>query len=137
MSRILVIDDDIANCRTMALHLGGAGHDVRVAHTFEGGLAAARAAAPQLVILDIRMPGRSGLEGLPQLKREFPDTRVIMITAFDDRDTRRQAMERGADDYIAKPVDLNELDAVVTKAVAASRRSPARRRGEKLRGEDG
>ncbi|OGA54481.1 MAG: hypothetical protein A3G24_01440 [Betaproteobacteria bacterium RIFCSPLOWO2_12_FULL_62_13] len=82
MSRILVVDDDIASCRTMALHLGGEGHEVRVAHTFEDGLAAARAAAPQLVILDIRIPGKGGLEGLRDLKREFPNTPVIMITAF-------------------------------------------------------
>lgn len=116
MSRILVVVDDLASCRTMALHLGGEGHEVRVPHTFEDGLAAARADAPQLVILDIRMRGGSGLEGLPQLKRELPGTRVIMITAFDDRDTRLQAMERGADDCIAKPVDLNALDAAVAKA---------------------
>jgi DNA-binding response OmpR family regulator len=116
VSRILVIDDDVASCRTIALHLGRDGHEVRVAHRFEDGLAAARADAPQLIILDIRMPGGSGLEGLPQLKREFPGARIIMITAFDDRDTRLQAMERGADDYIAKPVDLNALDAAVAKA---------------------
>lgn len=116
MSRILIIDDDLASCRTLELLLGGQGHEARIAHTFEDGLAAARADSPQLVILDLRMPGTSGLEGLPQLKREFPEMPVIMITAYHDRETVQQARRLGAADCLAKPLDINELDDAMARS---------------------
>ena len=120
MSRLLIIDDDAASCRTLQLHFRSQGHEVHVAHNLEEGLAAARADTPDVIILDIRMPGRSGLDGLPDFKHDFPDTPVIMITAFHDMDTTVQAMKRGADDYIDKPIDINELDAAVAKSLARS-----------------
>ena len=61
------------------------------------------------------MPGRSGLEGLPELKKKFPALKVIMITAFHDMESTIEAMQKGADDYIHKPIDIDELDASVTK----------------------
>jgi DNA-binding NtrC family response regulator len=120
MSRLLIIDDDVASCRTLQLHFRSQEHEVQVAHNLEQGLAAARAVTPDVIILDIRMPGRSGLEGLPEFKEALPDTPVIMITAFHDMDTTVQAMKRGADDYIDKPIDINELDAAVAKSLARS-----------------
>jgi len=121
MSRLLIIDDDVASCRTLQLHFRSQGHEVQVAHNLDEGLAAARAVTPDAIILDIRMPGRSGLEGLPEFKEAHPDTPVIMITAFHDMDTTVQAMKRGADDYIDKPIDINELDAAVAKSLARSK----------------
>jgi DNA-binding NtrC family response regulator len=121
MSRLLIIDDDAASCRTLQLHFRSQGHEVQVAHNLEDGLAAARAETPEVIILDIRMPGRSGLEGLPEFKQDLPDTPVIMITAFHDMDTTVQAMKRGADDYIDKPVDIDELDSAVAKSLARSK----------------
>lgn len=118
MSRILIIDDDVASCRTLDLHLRGQGHQAHLAHTFEDGIEAARAQSPQLVILDHRMPGTSGLEGLPRLKREFPDTPVIMITAYHDRATVQQALRDGAARCLAKPLDINELDAALAGVLA-------------------
>lgn len=123
MSRILIIDDDLASCRTLELLLGGQGHEARIAHTFEDALAVARADPPQLVILDLRMPGTSGLEGLPRLKHEFPETPVIMITAYHDRATVLAAGRAGADDCLAKPLDINELDDALSRALARSRPS--------------
>ncbi|MFQ5936918.1 MAG: sigma-54-dependent transcriptional regulator [Acidiferrobacterales bacterium] len=117
MSRLLIIDDDIASCRTLELHFRSQGHEVRVAHSVDDGLAAARTVVPDLIILDIRMPGRGGLDGLPEFKEMGPDSRVIMITAFHDMDSTIEAMKRGADDYIHKPIDINELDAAVGKAL--------------------
>jgi len=123
MANILIIDDDVASCRTLELHFRRYGHILALAHTFESGLAAAELRLPDLVVLDIRMPGGSGLDGLPRLKQRLPDTPVIMITAFHDMDTTIEAMKRGADDYIDKPIDLDELDAAVTKALARTHRS--------------
>ena len=86
MSRVLVVDDDQASARTLQLHLRAEGHDTVIAHDAEAGLAAATELAPELVILDIRMPGRSGLEVLPEFKALQPAPHVIMITAFHDMD---------------------------------------------------
>ncbi len=114
MSKILVIDDDVASCRTLQVHLRSQGYDVSLAHSVDEGLVAAQN-APNLIILDIRMPGRSGLEGLPEFKQLLPDCRVIMITAFHDMESTIEAMQNGADDYIHKPIDIDELDTAITK----------------------
>lgn len=118
MSKILIVDDDIASCRTIQLHLGAQGHEVHIAHSAEEGTKAASCARPDLIILDIRMPGMSGLDVLPTWKQDFPDTHVIMITAFHDMESTIQAMQRGADDYIQKPIDIGELDTAVARALA-------------------
>jgi len=117
MSTILIIDDDIASCRMLQMHFRSQGHKVALAHSVDDGLGQDDALAPEVIILDIRMPGRSGLEGLPDIKEKFPDSRIIMITAFHDMNTTIQAMKDGADDYIHKPIDLSELDNAVAKAL--------------------
>ncbi|NOX91295.1 MAG: sigma-54-dependent Fis family transcriptional regulator, partial [Gammaproteobacteria bacterium] len=112
---ILIVDDDIASCRTLQLHLSSLGYDVNIAHSVDQGMAAAYKQYPDLVILDIRMPGKSGLEGLPEFKQAFPNTHVIMITAFHDMDSTIEAMQRGAEDYIHKPIDIEELDSAAAR----------------------
>ncbi len=120
MSKILIVDDDVAGCRTLELHLKGQGHLVASAHGVDQGLDLARTFAPQVVVLDIRMPGRSGLDGLPDFKREFPRARIIMITAFHDMESTIEAMQKGAEDYIHKPIDIDELDAAVDKILRST-----------------
>ena len=119
MTGVLVVDDDKASARTLQLHLRAQGYETAVAHDAETGLGAARDLQPELVILDIRMPGRSGLEILPELKALDPSPHVIMITAFHDMDTTIEAMQQGAEDYIHKPVDVDELDAAVERILNA------------------
>ncbi len=117
-NKILVVDDDVANCRTLQLHLRSQGYDVSVAHSVDASMSVAQANNPNLVILDIRMPGKSGLDGLLEFKTAFPRIHVIMITAFHDMESTIQAMQRGADDYIHKPIDIDELDEVVERLMA-------------------
>ncbi len=119
MSNILIIDDDIASCRMLQMHFKTQGHSVSLAHAVDEGLAYVGKIIPDVIILDIRMPGRSGLEALPEIKEKFKHSRVIMITAFHDMNTTIQAMKDGADDYIHKPIDLAELDNAVNKALAS------------------
>ncbi|GMV02416.1 MAG: sigma-54 dependent transcriptional regulator [Burkholderiaceae bacterium] len=121
MNTLLIVDDDHASCRTLQLHFRTLGHEAHVAHSAVEALAARGRIAPELVILDVRMPGRSGLEALPEIKQAFPGAHVIVITAFHDMETTIQAMQRGADDYIQKPVDLEELNAAVAKALRYGR----------------
>jgi DNA-binding NtrC family response regulator len=117
----LVVDDDLASARTLQLHLRAEGHDTVVAHDAESGLTAATELAPDLVILDVRMPGRSGLEVLPEFKALRPPPHIIMITAFHDMETTIEAMQQGAEDYIHKPVDIDELDAALERILGLGR----------------
>ena len=119
MSNILIVDDDAASCRTLQLHLRGQGNEVSIAHSVDEGLEGCRRTKPDLLILDIRMPGRSGLEGLPDFKRELPALKIIMITAFHDMESTIEAMQKGAEDYIHKPIDIDELDVAIGKMLSA------------------
>ncbi|MCG7898530.1 MAG: response regulator, partial [Candidatus Thiodiazotropha weberae] len=96
MTRILLVDDDIASCRTLQLHLSGLGHEVSMAHSVDEGLQLLESFKPGLVVLDIRMPGKSGLQGLPEFKSALPEVRIIMITAFHDMESTIEAMQKGA-----------------------------------------
>ncbi len=62
-----------------------------------------------LVLSDINMPGMTGLELLSIIKSEFPDLRVLMVTAYDDAGMQQQALESGAEGYLTKPLDFSEL----------------------------
>jgi DNA-binding NtrC family response regulator len=120
MPKILLVDDDQASCRTLQLHLSDLGHEVAIAYGVDEGLQASQGFAPDLIVLDIRMPGKSGLDGLPEFKLAVPGARVIMITAFHDMDSTIEAMQKGADDYIHKPIDLDEFDATIEKLLTPS-----------------
>ncbi len=117
MSNFLIVDDDVASCRTLQLHFRSNGHDVNIAHSVNEALTAIGTVIPDLIILDIRMPGKDGFEGLSEFKEQCPDTPVIMITAFHDMESTIQAMKNGADDYIHKPIDIHELDEAVVRAL--------------------
>jgi len=108
--KILVIDDDVANCRTLQFHLQSLEYNVEIAHCVDEGLKITQKINPDLIICDIQMPGKSGLEALPEFKAFNPDVHVIMITAFHDMETTIQAMQSGAEDYIHKPIDIDELN---------------------------
>ena len=115
MAKILIIDDDKASGRTLQLHLDAQGHKVATACSVDEGLQCVKADEPDVLISDIRMPGRSGLDGLSEFKQLYPHMRVIMITAFHDMESTIDAMQKGADEYIHKPIDLDELDAAIEK----------------------
>jgi DNA-binding NtrC family response regulator len=115
MSRILLVDDDQASCRTLQLHLTKLGHEVAIEYSVDEGLQTSANFQPDLIVLDIRMPGKSGLDGLPEFKRNQPGIRIIMITAFHDMESTIEAMQKGADDYIHKPIDIDEFDAAIEK----------------------
>ncbi|HIQ15244.1 MAG TPA: sigma-54-dependent Fis family transcriptional regulator [Leucothrix sp.] len=117
MKKILIIDDDVASCRTLQLHFLSEDFEVQIAHNVEDGLVAGQILKPDVIILDIKMPGRSGLEGLPDFKENHPDTPIIMITAFQDMNSTIEAMQLGATEYIHKPIDINELNDAVNNAL--------------------
>ncbi len=117
MSKVLVIDDDSSICETLKLYLTEEGYEVHTALTGTDGLNRVVEVSPDVVILDIRLPDISGFTVLEDLKRDDENTKVIMITAHHDMDTAIKAMKEGAFDYIHKPIDVDELDIAIRKAL--------------------
>ncbi len=115
MTRILVIDDDRLMRRSVALSLTGAGYATESAGSGEEGLALARKLRPDLVLLDIGLPGMDGLETLRAFQKEIAAP-VIFVTARRRELDEIVGLEMGADDYITKPFDMDVLLARV-KAV--------------------
>jgi putative two-component system response regulator len=109
--RILVVDDEARNVRLLALILSGQGY--RIASASNGAEALAQAAefAPDLILLDIMMPGMDGFEVCRRLRQErrFSQLPVIMVTALEDQASRIRGLEVGANDFLTKPVDQSEL----------------------------
>ncbi|MEE8366148.1 MAG: sigma-54 dependent transcriptional regulator [Gammaproteobacteria bacterium] len=117
MSTLLIVDDDVAICRTLQLHYSSQSHTVIIAHSVNDGLLAAASNDIDLILLDLKMPSKSGLEGLTDFHEVVPEVPIIMITAYHDMESTIKAMKNGADDYIHKPVDINELDQAVERAL--------------------
>jgi len=117
MLRLLVIDDESAICRTLKLHFERRGFAVDTAQSADEGLAKLSSDPADVVISDIRMPGRDGLSLLHEIRRRLPQVPVIMITAFHDLDSTVAAMHGGAVDYVPKPIDLEELETAIDHAV--------------------
>ena len=117
MASILVIDDDESIVETLDLYLTEEGYTVRTALTGTDGLNKYVQEASDVVILDIRLPDVDGFAVLEDLKEENENVKVIMITAFHDMETTINAMKGGAFDYIHKPVNVDELDLAIKKAL--------------------
>jgi response regulator RpfG family c-di-GMP phosphodiesterase len=107
--KILIVDDEKTVRRSLNKCLSMNGFSCEEASNADEALANLRNNPADLVILDIMMPGKSGIELLPQLKESFPDTAVIMATAVVEPDTIVNCMKNGAYDYITKPFDVNQL----------------------------
>ena len=108
VTRLLVIDDEVRFARALAVSLRARGYDVEIAETGEAGLAAAARAHPDVTVLDLGLPGMSGLEVLRQL-REWSSAPVIVLSARHEQATKVQALDIGADDYVTKPFGMDEL----------------------------
>jgi DNA-binding response OmpR family regulator len=118
----LLIDDDAPFCQLLFEYLGADGLALTVAYSGETGLQESRSGNFALLILDIMLPGISGLEVLRQIRRES-DLPVIMLTARGDDVDRIVGLELGADDYLAKPCNPRELAARVHAILRRARRS--------------
>ena len=117
MAQILIVDDEYSILESMEMFLGEKGHTVHKAETAEEGCSLFHRVKPEVVILDIRLPDGNGLDVLAELQRLVPSTKVIMITAFQDMETTIEAMKRGAYDYIHKPLNADEVEKAVNRAL--------------------
>jgi DNA-binding response OmpR family regulator len=110
--RVLVVEDEVRIAEAVAARLRGEGFVVELAHDGPGAVAAALARPPDLVVLDVMLPGFDGIEVCRRIQAERP-VPVLMVTARDDEADMLIGLEVGADDYLTKPFSIRELVARV------------------------
>ena len=110
---LLVVDDEEAVRAALKRFLTGQGYEVLLAGTADEAVAAVQRHKLAGVLLDIRLPDRSGVELVPQLLELDPNLAIVMLTALNDAASATQALQRGAMDYLTKPVDLADLGRAV------------------------
>lgn len=117
MASTLIVDDEYSILESLEMYLGENGHQVFKASTGKEGFDLFRQHRPEVVILDIRLPDGNGLDILHEMHEYDASAKVIMITAFQDMETTIEAMKGGAYDYIHKPLDIEEVERTVSRAL--------------------
>ncbi|MEI7590705.1 MAG: sigma-54 dependent transcriptional regulator [Deltaproteobacteria bacterium] len=120
MHKILIIDDDKSTIETLEFNLSKEGYRVCVANNGNDGIEKFIQEVPDLVILDISLPDIDGFAVLEYLQEESEAVKVIMMTAFHDMETTIRAMKEGAFDYIHKPINIDELNVAIQKALTSA-----------------
>ncbi|MEW6348674.1 MAG: sigma-54 dependent transcriptional regulator [Thermodesulfobacteriota bacterium] len=121
MGTILIVDDDAQLRRSFEKLLTEEGHTIRTAGSGEVGLESVRGTCPDLVIMDVRLPGMDGLQTFQAVHEIEPKLPVIVVTAYGTTDTAIEATKLGAFDYVLKPFEIPEMLALIEKALAAGR----------------
>ncbi|MCB9537866.1 MAG: sigma-54-dependent Fis family transcriptional regulator [Myxococcales bacterium] len=121
MSRILVVDDELSMREVLEIFFLNEGHDVDTAPDGAAGVARLHEQEYDLVITDLRMPRTHGLVVLEQCRALYPETPVIVMTAYASTETAIEAMKMGAYDYFTKPFKLEAVQAVIDKALERRR----------------
>jgi len=116
-SSILIIDDEESICQILTKFYNSKGYSTYVAHDGAGGVEIVSTISIDLVLLDLRLPDRDGLEVLQSIKSASPVTAVIIVTAYGDVETAVRAMQKRADNFILKPVDLGALETLTEKTL--------------------
>ncbi|MGA9160283.1 MAG: response regulator transcription factor [Actinomycetota bacterium] len=128
MTTVLVVEDEIAIARVVRDYLRNAGFEVIVVGDGGSAVASVRSAKPDLLVLDLGLPGRDGLDVAREIRR-WSNTPIVMLTARGDETDRIVGLELGADDYVVKPFSPKEL---VARVRAVLRRARAAGRGDEV-----
>jgi DNA-binding response OmpR family regulator len=118
--KLLLVDDEVEFVSTLAERLALRGIDVRTALSGEEALRQIAADPPQVIILDVMMPGMGGLEVLQRVKAQNPEIRVILLTGIGNPRDGAEGIRLGAFDYLMKPLQIEELLEKVGAALKAS-----------------
>lgn len=118
MAEILVVEDEPVLARNICESLRMAGHGASTAPSGKEGLAEARQSLPDVIVLDFRLPDIDGLQVIRELRKHGNPASIIMVTAHGNVDVAVEAMKRGANDFLSKPLDLTELRLVVDRVLA-------------------
>lgn len=115
LQRILLVDDDQIYLLRLAKALRDRGCTIATAETAEAAPAAAAALKPQAAVLDLKLPGASGLTCLRELRAAWPELRVLMLTGYGSIATAMEAVRQGAWDYLTKPADADQILTALTR----------------------
>ncbi|MGE4468809.1 MAG: sigma-54-dependent transcriptional regulator [Desulfovibrio sp.] len=121
MAQILIVDDDSQLRLSFERLLTEEGHEVRSAGSGEAGIQAVQAAVPDLVVMDVRMPGMDGLQAFQRMREVEPRLQVIIMTAYASTETAIEATKLGAYDYVLKPFDIPDILNLIGQALEAGR----------------
>ncbi len=121
MSQVLIVEDEVILAKNLRSKLSAHGYQVAVEHSAEAALKSFSKSVPDLVLLDIRLPGMDGMTLLPKLRAESPSTAFIVMTAHGNERLAVEAMKAGACEYLTKPIELDELLIAVERAVEQQR----------------
>ncbi len=116
MSKLLIVDDEQSYRQLLTLVFEGDGHQIRTAMNGREALEMLESEPAEVIITDVRMPDMDGIELLRHVREFLPDVGFVLMTAFATVDTAREAFKLGADDFIQKPFDVEELKIIVKKA---------------------
>lgn len=117
---ILIVDDEKAQRDLLAGFVESLGYSTLQAGSGEGALETISQQMPDMVLLDVRLPGISGIETLSEIRKIAENLPVLLITAYADLRQAVAAVKSGADDYLSKPLDLDELHAAIADAIGAA-----------------
>src|SRR5246500_1812463 len=120
LPQVLVIDDEIGPRESLRMLLKP-NYQVHTADCVEAGIKLLREKQPDTIVMDIRMPGMTGIEGLRKIREIDPHLSVIMLTGFGALETAKEAVRLGANDYISKPFDAGEMREVIFRNVERTR----------------
>src|SRR5262245_3657588 len=121
LGKVVVIDDEVNAAAALETLLREDGYEVARAHDARSGLALLEQTDADVVLTDLRMPGMDGLELLSRIKEVRPQTMVLLMTAYGTVKTAVKAMKMGAEDYLGKPIDVEELEVVLQKVLEKKR----------------
>ncbi|RKX47164.1 MAG: hypothetical protein DRP64_01820 [Verrucomicrobia bacterium] len=129
LGKILVIDDERGPRESLRMVLKY-DYEMFLADRVDGGIELLRENKPDLVIMDIRMPEKNGIEGLQEIREIDPHVSIIMLTGYGDLETAQKAIRFGANDYLQKPFDVNEIQETIKKYVDRSKLSKRKRKAQ-------
>ena len=119
--KVLIVDDEASLRRALHTTLYGLGFDIGEAASGEEAIALCRIVRYDAVLLDVNMPGKSGIETCAELRRLLPRVAILMLSVNDDQERKVEALEAGADDYVTKPFHMRELTARIRAALRRAR----------------
>src|SRR5258705_11768336 len=115
---ILIVDDDETYRNRLARAFVDRGYDVRTAHDYDSAVAAATNDSPEFAVVDLKMPGKSGLELVQALREIDPSTKLVVLTGYGSIATAIDAVRLGATYYLSKPADADDIVAAFARGEA-------------------
>lgn len=113
--KVLIIDDDKVFCQLLNKGLGRLGYQSEIAHNASQALGVED--QPDVILLDMRLGEESGLGLIPNLQSRFPESKIIIVTGYANLATAVTAVKKGASNYIAKPVDVKDIHAIIQECL--------------------